>query len=138
MAKDSKARKAREAAELKKKNAEMKARLAAQRQIARTDDNLDDEEAGRMRHELAKRSKERKAREAAALSKSNSKVFMAIAKTDNKEDDDIMGVLPVRGKLLRASRTLRVHPASLRVRPACGACTTRLCDAHSWWRLPCR
>jgi len=110
MAKDSKARKKREAEELRKKNADMKAKLQAQRNIARTDDNLDDEEAGRMRAVLAQRSKERKAKEEEALDKANDKIFAAISRTDNKEDDDIMDEDAGRARLvLRAESAARME-----------------------------
>ena len=91
MAKQSKARRAREAAELKKRNKEMKARIAANRKTQRTDDDLDDEEAGKMRAVMAQQSKDRRAKEANALSSKNQTVFLSIRNQGTRSDDDIMG-----------------------------------------------
>ncbi len=90
LAADAKARRKKEKQELAKKNAEMRARISANRKTARTDDNLDDEEAGRMRAELAKRSAARRAKEEEMLDKANDKIFASIRSVDVRTDDDIM------------------------------------------------
>jgi len=87
---EAKERRAREKAELARKNAEMKKRLQVHQNTTRTDDNLDDEEAGRKRAELAKLSKERRAKEEAALDAANDKIFQSLRNTTVKTDDDIM------------------------------------------------
>ena len=91
MAAASKARKAQEAKDLARKNKEMKRRLEMHRQTQRTDDNLDDEEAGRARAEYAARSKARREQEERALDKANNSIFGKINKTGVRTDDDIMG-----------------------------------------------
>ena len=54
----------------------------------RFDTNLDDDPAGIARKRMAQESKERYAREAAALRSSNSSIFGKIRSTGAKEDDD--------------------------------------------------
>lgn len=60
----------------------------------RFDTNLDDDPAGIARKELAKRSKERYAREAAALRSQNSSFFSKVRGTGAKEDDDSTQLRP--------------------------------------------
>ena len=98
MAKESKARRAKEAKELKAKNKAMKKRLAEQRKTQRTDDNLDDEEAGKMRAVLAAKSKARREQQRADLNKKNSAVFGKIQNADDKTDSEYSSQLePIGG-----------------------------------------
>jgi len=90
MAKQAKVKREKEKKELARKNAEMRKKLNEQRNIARTDDDLDDEEAGRMRAVLAAQSKARRAKEEANLDKQNASIFKSIRNTGVRTDDDIM------------------------------------------------
>jgi len=90
LAAESKARKEEEAARLRKENAEKRRRLKEQREVARTDNDINDEEAGRMRLELAKQSAIRKAEEAARLREENLALHSRLATKGNVNDSDIM------------------------------------------------
>lgn len=69
----------------------------------RFDTNLDDDPAGIARKQMAKASRERYAREAAALKSANSSIFGKIRVTDAKEDDDIMDEEAGRMRLVLAA-----------------------------------
>lgn len=56
----------------------------------RTDSNLDDEEAGRMRHVLAERSRARRQETLKKLHDQNSQYFSTMRDTNVRTDDDIM------------------------------------------------
>jgi len=111
MAKQSKARRAREAAELKKRNKDMKARIAANRKTQRTDDDLDDEEAGKMRAVMAQQSKDRRAKEADTLSSKNQAVFLSIRNQGTRSDDDIMDEDAGRARLIMRAASLEFKAA---------------------------
>ena len=120
MKKDSKARKAQETKELAKRNAEMKKRLKDARNEARTDDDLDDEEAGRMRKVLAEQSKAKREKEQKQLATKNDKIFAAIHSTTVRTDDDIMGAPPKHNA--RASARSFPWPAPSRCAAPPGFC----------------
>jgi hypothetical protein len=90
LAAEASARRKEEKKRLVKENAEMKARLTAHRNTARTDDDVTDEASWQHRAELKKRSEERMKKEDEMLDSANDKIFAKIHAVVVKTDDDIM------------------------------------------------
>lgn len=126
----SKAKKAAEAARIKAENAELKKRFNAKTVEQRTDDNLDDEEAGRMRKVMAERSRQRRADALAGMRTANEKIFSRIASTDVRTDDDIMDEAAGKKRLqLRAEAKARRARETEELRQKNAAMTDRLKNA---------
>ena len=87
MAAESKARRKAEAAELARRNREL--RKSRNSVAQKSDDDIMDEEAGRLRLRLARESKERRAAEALRIRRENAALRKRIKEQKTRTDDDI-------------------------------------------------
>lgn len=113
LAQQSKDRKAQEQARIKAENAAMKAKLAMKNVEQRTDDDIDDEEAGRMRKVLAEQSRQRRLAEQKAAAAHAAALKRRNKDTAQRTDDDLMDEAAGRARLemAAASRQFRAESA---------------------------